>query len=346
MARARNIKPGFFKNEYLAELPTEDRLLFIGLWTLADREGRLEDRPRRIKAELFPFDSFDVDSMLNRLQDKQFIIRYEANGYELLSILNFVKHQDPHYKEKASVYPPPDGHSNQVLATNVTRTQRARIFERDGAKCKTCGEESHLCIDHIIPVSGGGKSDDSNLQVLCISCNTRKSNKIGDNPATKNQVRFKHGLIGGEYDPLFSDSPSSDSPSLIPDSLCSLSGKPDDAPQEVSAKMENGNGQAKPDTKLIQQADEVIAYMNRTLRASYRAKNPNGQPTASGKTVMNRLKEGYTVEQLKAVFMAKGDEWFGDDKMAKFLRPETLYCAKHFSDYLGQVGSQLEAPNA
>ena len=49
MARARNIKPGFFKNEFLAEMPCEVRLLFIGLWTLADREGRLEDRPKRIK---------------------------------------------------------------------------------------------------------------------------------------------------------------------------------------------------------------------------------------------------------------------------------------------------------
>ena len=46
MARARNIKPGFFRNADLVEMPIEARLLFIGLWTLADRSGRLEDRPR------------------------------------------------------------------------------------------------------------------------------------------------------------------------------------------------------------------------------------------------------------------------------------------------------------
>jgi len=39
MARSRNIKPGFFKNDHLVELPFEYRLLFAGLWTLADREG-------------------------------------------------------------------------------------------------------------------------------------------------------------------------------------------------------------------------------------------------------------------------------------------------------------------
>ena len=35
MARARNIKPGFFDNEILGELPALTRLLFIGLWCLA-----------------------------------------------------------------------------------------------------------------------------------------------------------------------------------------------------------------------------------------------------------------------------------------------------------------------
>ena len=39
MSRSRNIKPGFFKNEHLAECQPLARLLFIGLWTLADREG-------------------------------------------------------------------------------------------------------------------------------------------------------------------------------------------------------------------------------------------------------------------------------------------------------------------
>ena len=48
MARARNIKPGFFANDLLVDLPFEVRLLFIGLWTIADRAGRLCDRPKKI----------------------------------------------------------------------------------------------------------------------------------------------------------------------------------------------------------------------------------------------------------------------------------------------------------
>lgn len=105
MARARNIKPSFFTNEDLVELPFEDRLLFIGLWTLADREGRLEDRPKRIKMAVFPADNVDVDSSLARLAKSRFITRYEARGIACIQVLNFAKHQNPHVREAASELP-------------------------------------------------------------------------------------------------------------------------------------------------------------------------------------------------------------------------------------------------
>ena len=108
MARARNIKPGFFKNEELVELPFETRLLFIGLWTMADREGRLEDRPKKIKMELFPEDDLNIDNLLNQLAEKEFILRYEVEGCKYIEVLNFKKHQNPHHKEQASSIPAPD----------------------------------------------------------------------------------------------------------------------------------------------------------------------------------------------------------------------------------------------
>ncbi len=107
MARSRNIKPGFFTNEILGDLDPLTRLLFIGLWTLADREGRLEDRPKKIKAELLPYDNADVDSMLSSLEKSGFIIRYIANDKRYIQVSSFSKHQAPHHKEVASVIPAP-----------------------------------------------------------------------------------------------------------------------------------------------------------------------------------------------------------------------------------------------
>ena len=115
MGRARNIKPGFFKNEDLGECSPWARLCFAGLWTLADREGRLEDRPKRIKGELFPFDSIEAEPLLQELERFKFIVRYETEGMKAIQILEFTKHQTPHYTEKDSTIKPPslqesDGH--------------------------------------------------------------------------------------------------------------------------------------------------------------------------------------------------------------------------------------------
>ena len=108
MPRSRNIKPGFFSNEELVEVDPLGRLLFIGLWTLADREGRLEDRPKRIKMELLPCDNCDIDDLLNELSSHGFIERYEVDGKLYIQIINFKKHQNPHVREAASSIPASD----------------------------------------------------------------------------------------------------------------------------------------------------------------------------------------------------------------------------------------------
>lgn len=99
------MKPGFFQNEQLAELPYEARLLFVGLWCLADREGRLEDRPKRIKMHVFPADLLDVEPLLQGLADEKLIVRYEVEGLRCIWIPEFLKHQRPHVNEVPSELP-------------------------------------------------------------------------------------------------------------------------------------------------------------------------------------------------------------------------------------------------
>ncbi len=109
MARSRNIKPSFFMNEDIIELPYEARLLFIGLWTLADREGRLENRPKKIKMSLFPADDINVAEQLDNISKFGFIELYNADGIDVIHIVNFVKHQNPHGLEKDSELPDRNG---------------------------------------------------------------------------------------------------------------------------------------------------------------------------------------------------------------------------------------------
>jgi hypothetical protein len=113
MARIRALKPDFFKDEDLATLPYEARLLYQGLWCFADKEGRLEDRPKYLKAEIFPYDNINIEKLLNLLcnpniQDrskKVFIRRYTVNERKYIDIPEFLKHQSPHHTEKESVFP-------------------------------------------------------------------------------------------------------------------------------------------------------------------------------------------------------------------------------------------------
>lgn len=115
MARSRNIKPKFFTNEELAECSPLARLLFAGLWTVADREGRLEDRPKRIKAELLPYDQCDVDQLLTELAAGGFIARYLAESSRCIQVLNFSRHQHPHVKEPQSQIPPWNGVAESLV---------------------------------------------------------------------------------------------------------------------------------------------------------------------------------------------------------------------------------------
>lgn len=108
MARARNLKPALFKDDRLAETGPEGMLLFAGLWGLADRAGRLEDRPRWIKAEVIPYFDADADALLDALAERGFILRYESDGRRYIWVRNFERHQNPHKNEPASTLPAPE----------------------------------------------------------------------------------------------------------------------------------------------------------------------------------------------------------------------------------------------
>jgi len=115
MARTRSIKPSFFKNEYLAECEPMARLLFVGLWTLADSQGRMEFRPLRIKAELFPYDNCDILGLLKQLADRGFVRAYESGDVKVLEIPTFGEHQRCHPDERDEGLPPPDESAETIV---------------------------------------------------------------------------------------------------------------------------------------------------------------------------------------------------------------------------------------
>ncbi len=61
-----------------------------------------------------------------------------------------------------------------LKAGKISDVLRMFVYERDNQKCLSCGTSERLSIDHIQPISTGGRSDIDNLQTLCTSCNAKK----------------------------------------------------------------------------------------------------------------------------------------------------------------------------
>lgn len=160
MARARNIKPGFFTNDVLAEVDPLGRILFAGLWTIADREGRLEDRPKKIKAQVLPYDECSCDSLLQDLHKHGFIQRYSLDGNGYIQIVKWSEHQNPHVKETESTIPAPDKNgASPVLSTTQTGTSRA--------------DSLNPITDSLNPIT-----DSAPKQVATASPKSRRPNKV------------------------------------------------------------------------------------------------------------------------------------------------------------------------
>lgn len=123
--RIRSIRPEFFDSESVGRLSREARLLFIGLWCMADDYGRMTSCLRLISARLFAFDGIQdesIQSWLSELVQGGMIQLYHVGNREFIQIINFEKYQKPNRKFPSTI-PAPDG---TIPATPPPMTPPAR----------------------------------------------------------------------------------------------------------------------------------------------------------------------------------------------------------------------------
>ena len=96
MARIRSIRPEFWEDPTIGRLSRDARLLYIGLWNMADDEGRFRWNLRRIVGELFSFDAdADVEAWMRELTAARRVVRYSIDGEDLAFIPTFKEYQKP-----------------------------------------------------------------------------------------------------------------------------------------------------------------------------------------------------------------------------------------------------------
>ena len=105
-----------------------------------------------------------------------------------------------------------------------------------------------------------------------------------------------------------------------------------DKEKEIYKEKEKNNTPHSPqrgEYPISKDALEVLDYLNLKTNKKFSIKNKNNT-----KNISQRLKDGFTVEELKSVIDKKTLEWLNDDKMNQFLNPETLFRPKKFEIYL------------
>lgn len=227
MARARNIKPAFFTNDVLADIEPLGRLLFIGLWTIADRSGRLEDRPRKIKAEVLPYDDCDIDGLLDDLSTHGFIERYEIDGAKFIEVTNFTKHQNPHKNEAISTIQAPykygasTSHEKTSVADNKTADKTPT--RRQDSPTNSADSRQHA----------------DNMPTIADKKNLNNINELEEHHTSTIQAPYLHASNRADSLLLIPDSPL-----LIPDSINTQT--PSEFKQSAVADVCVGNDVGEP----------------------------------------------------------------------------------------------------
>ena len=97
MARKRMVDPSIWQSEDFSKLSTLAKLVFIGLFSLADDEGRGRANPTYLKSSLFPYNenlrSTDIEKTLSEISSNMSVVFYECNGSSYYSLLSWYTFQ-------------------------------------------------------------------------------------------------------------------------------------------------------------------------------------------------------------------------------------------------------------
>jgi hypothetical protein len=161
MARIRTIKPEFFTSEDICSMSPLGRLFYQACWCEADREGRMEWKPRTMKLRYFPADDCSIEDIAQEVVSRGLVSLYEIDGKFYALIPSFNRHQHVNPREAASTIPAPDASEREkqdtprVSDTASTRADASNLDEHTqvGKERKGKEEESKQPREEVLPVA-------------------------------------------------------------------------------------------------------------------------------------------------------------------------------------------------
>lgn len=181
MAYIRSVKASFFTSDDIVTLSPLARLLYIALWTEADREGRFTWRPGNFKLRFLPGDQCEINSLCTELLESGLVVTYQLDAKTYAEIPTFKRHQSINSRERASTLPP---RVIDATGTNkdATSTSGDASGTREDVTCTTLlGKERKSPP----PFHGG----DSSTLLNCVH---------SENPICINSVGCSKNVQGGD----------------------------------------------------------------------------------------------------------------------------------------------------
>lgn len=108
--RIRSIKPEMWQDEKVGALSRDARLLFVGLITMADDEGRLRGMGAAVLGHVFPYDEDalrKLSTWLEELVASRLVVAYETDGVRYFYLPGFARHQVVNKANKSTLPAPP-----------------------------------------------------------------------------------------------------------------------------------------------------------------------------------------------------------------------------------------------
>lgn len=207
--RIRTLKPEIWEDEAVGRLGVWERLLYVGLITMADDEGRLRALPGAIAGHVFPYDDLPpvkIKRWLETINTAELVVLYHRSGTDYVEIQNWSKHQRISRPVESPLPPPPDKPTEPYKKRAIPEATRRAVAKAAGAipgetvaaVCHYCGTDGSihwprissgragswitfdgLELDHVIPEFDGGGSDPGNVVLACRKCNRQKGHRQG-----------------------------------------------------------------------------------------------------------------------------------------------------------------------
>jgi HNH endonuclease len=148
------------------------------LWTKSSTEPAVI--PPDHYSDSLPFDPRPEGTLI-LYQDCIYVIRGKfTSAQQRLLVLEASDKERQHFERLKAKFESAGGNAVTHARHRIPEAVKIEVWRRDQGRCSTpgCGSRENLEYDHIIPIDAGGSNTARNVELLCESCNRRKSNKI------------------------------------------------------------------------------------------------------------------------------------------------------------------------